>query len=207
MFTGIVNGIATVVSIEKKKKIHTLTVKLPAILSKNLHLGDSISHNGCCLTVKSIENHYIICDIIEETLKRTNLGNLYIGEKINIERSLKYGDEIGGHIISGHVINTVEVSKILNFNDNYIIWLKLQNKNLIKYIFYKGFICIDGISLTVGDIIKDEFCINIIPQTLFYTTIRHKTRGSLMNIEIDFYTQTIVDTTERLMNERIINVL
>lgn len=207
MFTGIVKGIATVISIEKKKKIHSLTIKLPSTLSKTLQLGDSIAHNGCCLTVKSINNDYIICDIIEETLKSTNLGMLCIEEKINVERSLKYGDEIGGHIISGHVMNTVEISKILNVNTNYILWLKLKNTNLMKYIFYKGFVCIDGISLTVGDIIKNEFCINIIPQTLLYTTIGNKKNGNIMNIEIDFYTQTIVDTTERLINKKISNIV
>ncbi|QCI21999.1 riboflavin synthase subunit alpha [Buchnera aphidicola] len=207
MFTGIVDGFATVFDIKKKKKIHNLTTKLPSTLCKNIKIGDSIAHNGCCLTVKKIENYYIMCDIIEETLKSTNLGFLKIGENVNIERSVKYGDEIGGHIISGHVTNTVEIVKILNSDNNYILWLRLKNKNLKKYIFKKGFICLDGISLTVGNIIEDKFCVNIIPQTLFHTTIRNKKHGSLMNIEIDFYTQTIVDTTERLINEKNINIL
>ncbi|ANZ22351.1 riboflavin synthase subunit alpha [Buchnera aphidicola (Diuraphis noxia)] len=200
MFTGIVNGIASIVSIKKKKKIHVITVQLPSVLSKNLKIGDSIAHNGCCLTVKSIDYDYITCDVIQETLKKTNLGILNIGDKINIERSVKYGDEIGGHIISGHVMNTVKVTKILKFDKNYILWLKLQDKNLMKYIFYKGFICIDGISLTVGNVSENEFSINLIPQTLLSTTIGSKKKGSLMNIEVDFYTRTIVDTTEYLIN-------
>jgi len=207
MFTGIVNAIATVVSIRKKKKCHSYTVKLPFILLNNLKIGDSIAHNGCCLTVKVIDNSYIKCDVIEETLKSTNLGMLDIGDNVNIERSLKYGDDIGGHIISGHIINTAEISKILKSDDNYTIWLKIKNKYLMKYIFHKGFICIDGISLTVGDIIKNEFSVNIIPHTLISTTIGNKNNGSLMNIEIDFYTQTIVDTTERLIKKDIKHVL
>ncbi|QCI25342.1 riboflavin synthase subunit alpha [Buchnera aphidicola (Sitobion avenae)] len=207
MFTGIVNGIATIVSIDKKKTHYRYTVKLPSILSKNLKLGDSIAHNGCCLTVKFINNVYIICDVINETLKSTNLGILNVGEHVNIERSVKYGDEIGGHIISGHVMNTAEICKILKLDDNCIIWLKMKNPLLMKYIFYKGFICIDGISLTVGDIIGNEFCVNIIPHTFLFTTIKNKKNKSLMNIEIDFYTQTIVDTTERLINKNIKYVL
>jgi len=207
MFTGIVNAIATVVSIRKKKKFHSYTVKLPFILLKNLKIGDSIAHNGCCLTVKVIDNSYIECDVIEETLKSTNLGMLDIGDDINIERSLKYGDEIGGHIISGHIINTAKISKILKSNDNYTIWLKVRNECLMKYIFYKGFICIDGISLTVGEVIKNEFSVNIIPHTLISTTIGNKKNDSVMNIEIDFYTKTIVDTTERLITKDIKHIL
>ncbi|WAI11879.1 MAG: riboflavin synthase subunit alpha [Buchnera aphidicola (Macrosiphum albifrons)] len=204
MFTGIVNGIATIVSIEKKKKKYIYTVKIPSILSKNLKLGDSVSHNGCCLTVKLIDNSYITCDVIEETLKTTNLGILDVGDDINIERSVKYGDEVGGHIISGHIMNTAKISKILkSANNNCVIWLKMRNQSLMKYVFYKGFICIDGISLTIGDIIKNEFCVNIIPHTFLSTTIKDKKNGSLMNIEIDFYTQTIVDTTERLIKNYI----
>ncbi|QCI20852.1 riboflavin synthase subunit alpha [Buchnera aphidicola (Hyperomyzus lactucae)] len=201
MFTGIVNGIATVVSIEKKKKINSYTVKLPSILSKTLTLGSSVAHNGCCLTVKMIEKSYITCDVVEETLKNTNLSILKVGDNINVERSAKYGDEIGGHIISGHVMNTVEISRILQSDNNYTIWLKVRNSFLMKYIFYKGFICLDGISLTIGDIINNEFCVHLIPQTLLTTTIRNKKKGSIINMEIDFCTQTIVDTTERLINK------
>lgn len=201
MFTGIVNGIATVVSIEKKKKISSYTVKLPSILSKTLTLGASVAHNGCCLTVKIINDSYITCDVVQETLTRTNLGLLNVGDNINIERSVKYGDEIGGHITSGHVISTVEISQILKSDENYTIWLKVINSFLMKYIFYKGFICLDGISLTVGDIVNDQFCVHLIPQTLLSTTIKNKNCGSIINMEIDFYTQTIVDTTERLIKK------
>ncbi len=203
MFTGIVNGKATVFSIDKKKKIYSLRVELPAILSKNLKLGASVAHNGCCLTIKKIDNNYIMCDVIEETLKRTNLGTLNAGDVINIERSVKYGDEIGGHIVSGHITNTAEVTKIFKSDNNYILWLKIKNLQLMKYIFYKGFICIDGISLTISNIIKNEFCVNLIPQTLLSTAIGKKKNGSIVNVEIDFYTQTIVDTTERLINKNI----
>ncbi|QCI15803.1 riboflavin synthase subunit alpha [Buchnera aphidicola] len=201
MFTGIVNRTGVIVSIQKKKKIHRHKVKLPPILSKMLTLGASIAYNGCCLTINNIDHFYIECDIVEETLNKTNLGFLNIGDRVNIERSVKYGDEIGGHIISGHIMNTVEVSKILESDDNYEMWFKIKNLSLMKYIFYKGFICIDGISLTVGKIINNEFCVHLIPETLLSTTIKNKQNGSLMNIEIDSYTQIIVDTTERLFKQ------
>lgn len=194
MFTGIVNGVSEVIFIEKKKKFHSYAIKLSPIFSKNLQEGASIAHNGCCLTVKTIDKSYVVFDVMEETLKKTNLGILDIGDWINIERSVKYGDEIGGHIISGHIINTAEISKISKSDNNYIVWLKIKNRLLMKYIFYKGFICIDGISLTVSDIVKNEFCVYLIPKTLSSTTIGNKKNGSLVNVEIDFYTQTIVDT-------------
>lgn len=201
MFTGIVHGIATIVFIEKKKNIYTFTIELSSCLSKNLKIGDSIAYNGCCITIQNINNSYFICDVIKETLKITNLGLLSIGDNINVERSVKYGDEIGGHIISGHIITTAKISNILHINNSYVIWLKLKNNKLIKYLFYKGFICVDGISLTIGKITKNEFCVHIIPHTLFVTTIGSKKISDIMNIEIDFYTQTIVDTTERLLQK------
>lgn len=202
MFTGIVNGTAEVVSINKGKNFYTYTVIFSPYLLKNLKIGDSIAHNGCCLSVKNIDNFYVSFDIMYITLESTNLGSLKIGDYVNIERSLKYGDEIGGHIISGHIMDTVVITKILKIDKNYILWLKIK-KYLMKYIFYKGFICIDGISLTIGDIIKNEFCISIIPETLSSTTIGYKKIGQLLNVEIDFYTQTIVDTTQRLIKENI----
>ncbi|QCI16946.1 riboflavin synthase subunit alpha [Buchnera aphidicola (Aphis helianthi)] len=201
MFTGIVGGIAQVVSIDKKKKLHTYTINFPAALLKKLRLGASVSHNGCCLTVKKINRFDITFDIMQITLQHTNLGYLDIGDYINIERSVKYGDEIGGHIVSGHIMNTAEISKILKLDNNYIIWFKINNISLLKYLFYKGFICIDGISLTIVNIVKNEFCVSIIPETLSSTIIGHKKIGELVNIEIDLYTQITVDTTERLLQK------
>ncbi|QFQ31959.1 riboflavin synthase subunit alpha [Buchnera aphidicola] len=201
MFTGIVHGVAQVVSIDKKKKLHTYTINFPSTLLKRLKLGASVSNNGCCLTVKKIDNYYVIFDIMQITLDHTNLGLTNIGNYINIERSARYGDEIGGHIVSGHIINTAEISKILKSNNNYIMWFKIQDLSLMKYIFYKGFICIDGISLTIVSIINNEFCVSIIPETLSLTTIGFKKTGELVNIEIDLYTQITVDTTERLINK------
>lgn len=203
MFTGIIHGLGKVVSIDKKKKFHTYVLNFPYSLLKSLKIGDSVAHNGCCLTVKNINNSYVSFDVMHITLKNTNLSVLQIGDYINLERSLKYGDEMGGHIISGHITNTVKVFKILKFDHNYILWCQLHDHYLLKYIFHKGFICLDGISLTINDIFKNTFCVSIIPETLSSTTIGKKKMGDLLNIEIDFYTQIIVDTTERLIRKNI----
>ncbi|QCI18673.1 riboflavin synthase subunit alpha [Buchnera aphidicola] len=205
MFTGIVNGIVQIICINKKKKLYTYTMSFPSVLLEKLQLGASVSHNGCCLTVKSIDNYYISFDVVNVTLEHTNLGYFNVGDYLNVERSVKYGDEIGGHIVSGHIINTGVISKILQSDNNYIIWIKIKDLSLIKYIFHKGFICLDGISLTVVNIIKDEFCVSIIPETLSLTTIGSKKIGELINIEIDLYTQMTVDTTERLVKNHIID--
>lgn len=199
MFTGIVQGIAQVMSIDKKKKLHTYTIHCPSYLLNNLQLGASISNNGCCLTVKHIDSCYISFDIMKITLDHTNLGYVNISDYINIERSAKYGDEIGGHIVSGHIINTATISKILKLDNNYIISFKIKDRLLMKYIFYKGFICVDGISLTIVNIINNGFCVSIIPETLCTTTIGNKQIGDLVNIEIDLYTQITVDTSERFI--------
>ncbi|QCI24215.1 riboflavin synthase subunit alpha [Buchnera aphidicola (Muscaphis stroyani)] len=201
MFTGIIHGTAKIVFIEKKKNMNTYEINLSRNLSKNLKIGDSVSHNGCCLTVKLIRNFNAIFDIIQETLNNTNLGTLKIGDYVNIERSVKYGDEIGGHIISGHIMSTAQVSKVEILDNSRILWLKIKKKFLMKYIFYKGFICVDGISLTIGSIINNKFSIHLIPETLFRTTISHKKRGDIMNVEIDLNTQIIVDTAERIITQ------
>ncbi len=201
MFSGIIDGIAQVISINKKKKLYTYAIRFPPTLLKKLKLGASISNNGCCLTVIKVDNCYVSFDVMKVTLEHTNLGYLKIGDYINIERSIRYGDEIGGHIVSGHIINTAEISKISKLNNNYIIWFAIKDISLMKYIFYKGFICVDGISLTIVNIIKNRFCVSIIPETLSLTTIGMKKAGELVNIEIDFYTQITVDTTERLISK------
>ncbi|CAL4319389.1 Riboflavin synthase [Buchnera aphidicola (Protaphis terricola)] len=203
MFTGIVDGVAQVISIDKKKDLYNYNIKFPSFLLKNLKPGASIAHNGCCLTVKKINHFNVTFDIMKITLQHTNLGYLNIGDYINVERSLKYGDEVGGHLVSGHIINTVEISKILKLKNNYIIWFQVKDLSLMKYIFYKGFICLDGISLTIMDIIKNNFCVSIIPETLSLTTISSKKIKDLVNMEIDLYTQISVDTTERLVKRNV----
>ncbi|MDF2786550.1 MAG: riboflavin synthase subunit alpha [Pantoea eucrina] len=202
MFTGIVQGVAEIVAIEEKELFRTHTVRLDAALLPGLELGASVAHNGCCLTVTAIEGDRVSFDLIKETLRITNLGALQVGDKVNIERAAKFSDEIGGHLMSGHIMTTAEICKIIQSENNREVWFRPQDAGQIKYILRKGYIGIDGISLTVGDVTKTKFCVHLIPETLERTTLGSKKLGHKVNIEIDPQTQAIVDTVERVMAQR-----
>lgn len=202
MFSGIIQGTAEIISVEEKTNFRTHVVRLPSELLTGLETGASVSHNGCCLTVTEINNDLISFDLIKETLRMTNLGDLAPGDKINIERAAKFGDEIGGHIMSGHIITTAEICKIINSENNREIWLRPQDSQQMKYILHKGFIGVDGISLTVGDVTQNKFCVHLIPETLSRTTLGYKKVKQWVNLEIDPHTQAIVDTVERVLASR-----
>ncbi|BAN96028.1 riboflavin synthase subunit alpha [Plautia stali symbiont] len=202
MFTGIVQGTAEIVAIEEKELFRTHTVRLPAELLPGLALGASVAHNGCCLTVTAIDGDRVSFDLIKETLCITNLGELQVGDIVNIERAAKFSDEIGGHLMSGHIMTTAEICKIIQSENNREVWFKLQDAEQIKYILHKGFVGIDGISLTVGDVTKSKFCVHLIPETLERTILGAKKLGHRVNIEIDPHTQAIVDTVERVLAQR-----
>ncbi|WP_343463176.1 riboflavin synthase subunit alpha [Pantoea sp.] len=202
MFTGIVQGTAEIIAIEEKELFRTHTVRLPEELLPGLALGASVAHNGCCLTVTAVDGDRVSFDLIKETLRITNLGELKVGDKVNIERAAKFSDEIGGHLMSGHIMTTAEICKIIQSENNREIWFKLQDVAQIKYILHKGFVGIDGISLTVGDVTKSKFCVHLIPETLERTTLGAKKLGHKVNIEIDPHTQAIVETVERVLAQR-----
>ncbi|RPD98363.1 riboflavin synthase subunit alpha [Candidatus Pantoea deserta] len=202
MFTGIVQGTAKIVSIEEKELFRTHVAELPEELLPGLALGASVAHNGCCLTVTAIEGNRVSFDLIKETLRVTNLGDLQEGDIVNIERAAKFSDEIGGHLMSGHIMTTAEICKIIQSENNREVWFKIQDPEQMKYILHKGFVGIDGISLTVGDVTKSKFCVYLIPETLERTTLGAKKLGHRVNIEIDPHTQAIVDTVERVLAQR-----
>ncbi|MBK4764936.1 MAG: riboflavin synthase subunit alpha [Pantoea sp. Brub] len=199
MFTGIVQGIAEIVHIRKKNLYNTAILKFSKELLLGLNLGSSVMINGCCLTITDINDSLISFDLIEETLKISNLNELCIEDLVNIERSITLNSEVGGHLLSGHVVTTAKIKEIVITNKKYEVWFEMKNLNLMKYIFYKGFISIDGISLTVSTITKNKFSVFLIPETIKRTTISQKNIGDSVNIEIDFKTQAIVDTVERIM--------
>ncbi|MGE9552160.1 riboflavin synthase subunit alpha [Erwinia amylovora] len=202
MFTGIVQGTAEVLAIEEKPNFRTHIVRLPAEMLPGLELGASVSHNGCCLTVTEVKGDKVSFDLVKETLRITNLGDLQPGDKINVERAAKFSDEIGGHLMSGHIMTTAEISKILTSENNREIWFKPRDSEQMKFILHKGFIGIDGISLTVGEVTKTRFCVHLIPETLARTTLGNKRLGDRVNIEIDPHTQAIVETVERVLAQR-----
>ncbi|WP_273383861.1 riboflavin synthase subunit alpha [Actinobacillus porcinus] len=199
MFTGIVQGTAQIQSIVEKRNFRTHTVKMPQELLIGLETGASVANNGVCLTVTNIENDLVSFDLMTETLRITNLGNLKQGDFVNIERAMKFGDEVGGHILSGHVYCTAKVSQRIPSENNLQIWFELPTQDVMKYILTKGFIAIDGISLTIGEVKDNQFCVNLIPETIDRTLIAQRQLGDLVNIEIDPQTQAIVDTVERYL--------
>ena len=202
MFTGIVQGTAQIHSIDEKSNFRTQIVKMPQELLADLEIGASVANNGVCLTVTEINQDLVSFDLMQETLKITNLGQIKVGDLVNIERAMKMGDEIGGHILSGHVYCTAKVVERLPSANNLQIWFELPNADMMKYVLTKGFIAIDGISLTIGEVKAQSFCVNLIPETLHRTLIGKREVGNLVNIEIDPQTQAIVDTVERYMAVR-----
>lgn len=199
MFTGIVQGTAKVVAIDEKPNFRTHVVELPEHMLAGLETGASVAHNGCCLTVTDINGPRVSFDLMKETLRITNLGAIREGDSVNVERAAKFSDEIGGHLMSGHIMTTAEVVKILTSENNRQIWFKVQDPTLMKYILYKGYIGVDGISLTVGEVTPTRFCVHLIPETLQRTTLGVKKLGDRVNIEIDPQTQAVIDTVERVL--------
>ncbi|MFA3779129.1 riboflavin synthase subunit alpha [Yersinia sp. 1652 StPb PI] len=202
MFTGIVQGTAPVVAIEEKSNFRTHVVDMPAEMLPELALGASVAHNGCCLTVTAVEGNRVSFDLMKETLRITNLGDIKVGDSVNLERAAKFSDEIGGHLMSGHIICTAEITKIYTSENNRQIWFRMPSFDLMKYVLHKGFIGIDGISLTIGEVVGNRFCVHLIPETLSRTTLGKKRLGHRVNIEIDPQTQAVVDTVERVLAQR-----
>lgn len=201
MFTGIIQGTAPVISIVEKTNFRSHTIELPEVHCDNLQLGASVAHNGCCLTVVSIEDCRVTFDLMCETLAVTNLGALNVGDRVNYERAAKFGDEIGGHQMSGHIICQAGIFEVIKSENNHQIWFSVPEQ-FSRYIFSKGYIGIDGISLTIGDVDKNKFCVNLIPETLSRTIMSARKVGDMANIEVDPQTQAIVDTVERILEKR-----
>ncbi|WP_174847739.1 riboflavin synthase subunit alpha [Yersinia artesiana] len=202
MFTGIVQGTAPVVAIDEKSNFRTHVVEMPSEMLPELALGASVAHNGCCLTVTEVNGNRVSFDLMKETLRITNLGDIKVGDVVNLERAAKFSDEIGGHLMSGHIICTAEIAKIYTSENNRQIWFRMPSDDLMKYVLHKGFIGIDGISLTIGEVVGNRFCVHLIPETLARTTLGKKRLGHRVNIEIDPQTQAVVDTVERVLAQR-----
>ena len=196
MFTGIVSGVASIQSVEDKGSFWAISMDLGRF-KEGLEIGASVSLDGVCLTVVSIDENIVHFDIIKETLNRTTLGNIKSGDNVNVERSLKVGDELGGHILSGHVLTTAKILERVE-NEGSIDLLIENKEEFSDYILQKGYVAIDGMSLTIGRVTEDYFSLHIIPETLRVTTIKSKSEGDRVNIEIDSRTQAIVDTIRNM---------
>jgi riboflavin synthase len=201
MFTGIVAGVAELVGLEEKPGFRTHVVRLPAAMLDGLTLGASVAHNGCCLTVTAVDGDKVSFDLMQETLRLTNLGALAVGDMVNVERAARFGDDIGGHAMSGHIFCCAEVVAVVESPNNRMLRFSLP-ETALKYVFTKGYVGIDGISLTVGEVVGNTFTVHLIPETLARTIIGSRRIGDKVNIEVDPQTQAIVDTVERVLAAR-----
>lgn len=194
MFTGIVQTLATVSKIQRKGRLVHFVLQLPSQFLKGLKRGSSIAIDGVCLTVVAYGDDTVEFDVIDETLQRTTLATLVEGRKVNFERAACLGDEIGGHLLSGHVMGVATVLHLEQFEGKWILQFHCPS-DWMKYLFKKGYVAVDGVSLTVVEVDKKGlFTVHLIPETLRSTTLRLKKTGDQVNIEIDASTQAIVDT-------------
>ena len=197
MFTGIVQGIAVVEEVIAATGLSTFAISLPDNNAEGVSIGASVAINGTCLTVTRQAGNTLFFDAMHETLKLTTLGSLEPGHTVNFERAARIGDEIGGHLLSGHIHATASVVEILRPENNVTLWFEVPNQ-WAGYIFPKGYIAINGASLTIGEVAGNRFNVHLIPETLRATTFGAIKEGMSVNIEIDSQTQTIVDTLARL---------
>jgi len=186
MFTGIVKGIGTIEKISKNTKNRSaiqMTVNLGKY-SKGLKIGQSVALNGVCLTATKLSKSSCIFEMIEETTKKTDLGNLKVGGIVNIERSLKAGERLEGHFVLGHVDGVAIIKKILKRSKEVQVWIEIPKK-LSKYVVKKGSIAVDGISLTLVDVKGTLASFSLIPHTIDVTNFHTKKVGDKVNIETD----------------------
>ncbi len=193
MFTGIVEGKGIVKNLLPRNKGREITVEVPFDLSTD-HVGDSIAINGACLTVTGIKGNRFRADVSEESLSRTTLGALKKGEPVNLERALKLGDRMGGHLVTGHIDGIGTLAKKEPAGESIRLEIEAE-KTLLRYAVEKGSVTVNGVSLTINEVGERSFSLNIIPHTLEVTTLGAIKRGDKINLEMDIIGKYV----ERLM--------
>lgn len=193
MFTGIIEGLGEVRSILNldrevgRSADVRLKLKIPIRLLKGLKAGDSMNINGTCLTVTKKRKQIVEFELVRETTRRSQMGQLKKGDFVNIERSLRLGDRLGGHIVLGHTDGIGIIEEVRRTDSETRMWIACEDHSIMPYIAHKGSIAIDGISLTISDTdgTKNRFSVSLIPFTLENTTLGVKRPGDIVNIEID----------------------
>lgn len=201
MFTGIIEGLGEVKSISslkgdlRRSADMRLKLKIPARLLKGLKLGDSMNLNGTCLTVVNKRNKMVEFELVRETTKRSQIGQLKKGDLVNVERSLRLGDRLGGHIVLGHTDGLGIIDEVNRKETETKMWIICEDHGLMPYIAQKGAIAIDGISLTSNEVNgkRNKFSVSLIPFTLENTTLGLKRKGDLVNIEIDVLCRYVIN--------------
>jgi len=197
MFTGIVEELGTIRSIQVKPQGATLEIQATDVLS-DAKVGDSISVEGACLTIRFLTSETFTVDVSAETLRRTTLGERKIGEQVNLERSLRLSDRLGGHLVLGHVDEVATIRSWKDEGDASVMQVTMSPTTK-PYIAYKGCITIDGVSLTVSNLLADAFEVTLIPHTKDVTTFGTKRNGAKVNLEVDIvarYLETLLKNTE-----------
>ena len=183
MFTGIIEEVGVIKNIKMGAKSAVITIQAETVM-EDIHLGDSIAMNGVCLTVTSFDKNSYSVDVMHETLRRTNLGALKGGSRVNLERAMAADGRFGGHIVAGHVDGTGVITSMKK--DDNAVWIDIEtDASVLKYIVEKGSITIDGISLTVAQVDSRSFAVSVIPHTGMHTTLLEKKPGDSVNLETD----------------------
>ena len=204
VFSGIVEGTAVVSRITKEPGLYRLEIETNSAFSSGLQIGGSVCVDGVCLTASSINSNCLGFDVMMETLDVTTLNDVKEKDIVNVERSVKLGDEIGGHLVSGHVSDVVTVCQIEKPENNHVLTFQ-TNSEVMRYIFPKGYIALNGVSLTVGDVNRSDNCFSVylIPETLRLTNLGNKEVGDCINLEIETQTRNMVDTISVVLKETI----
>lgn len=203
MFTGIVQGVSTITSIKDNEGLRTFNLEFPQGFSEALSIGASVAVDGVCLTVTSILSPTSASfDVMLQSLSITTLGSYRVGSKVNIERAAKDGAEIGGHPLSGHIDFAAQIESVRTSQNNHVLRVQVP-PDFRKYIFPKGYIAINGASLTISEVDKVAGWLEVwlIPETLRMTVFGEKQAGDWLNIEIERGTQVVVDTVRASMEE------
>jgi riboflavin synthase len=207
MFTGIVQGVAQVAQIDDRNGLRTLRLSFPGGFDAGLQVGASVAVDGVCLTASSLHANAADFDAMQQTLSLTTLGALMQGSSVNVERAAKEGAEVGGHVLSGHIDFKATIASIRMPENNRVLRIAVPAP-WMRYVFAKGYIAVDGASLTVAEAHREAgdagwFEVWLIPETLRMTTFAHKREGDALNIEIERQTQVIVDTVRAAVDEQL----
>lgn len=191
MFTGIIEEIGRVKRVIRKGKSISLDIA-SRIIVEDIKKGDSVSVNGVCLTIVDFGFDFFVVDAVEETVSRTNLGNLNSGSYVNLERARKFGDRIDGHIVQGHIDTTGKVARIIPLNQSKLFYFHYPN-DCRKYLVPKGSISVDGISLTIANLDEETFSVSVIPYTFENTILKYLQVGGVVNLEFDMIGKYVVN--------------
>ena len=198
MFTGIVQTRLAVAQVDKQQDFATFTLLFPEALRQGLQTGASVALNGTCLTVRALDGAAVSFDVIGQTLAVTNLGSVTAGDEVNIERAARIGDEIGGHLLSGHVMAQVRILERRESVNNLVLWFE-RPAALLPYLLDKGYVALNGCSLTIAEVAGDRVSVHLIPETREVTTFGSAAVGDAINLEVDPQTQAVVDTVTRML--------